>query len=402
MTSILVPDAQTRASLAAIRSLGRAGYDVHAVSADADALGLKSRFADATAVHPAYDDAAFRTWLRAYADRHDIAMIVPSEGVLIALRPVFDEFKALLPVTDDQTALYRGFSKTETVQAFLDADPALGLMDHHPASTVVDLSSPPGADNLPASSTGFFVKAEGEKPAMPHYEPAAAGLGFAADPDEALTLLTDMSKDWHAALVQEACSGVQVGVSVLMDNGKALAVSCVRDCHPVPHSNGTMSLRESCWLPEIAEDTIRRLRHLEWQGCAMGEYRYEPETGAFNLIEINFRYWQYLHLDLWAGMDFPRYQAEWFLKNRRDFDATPALGVRCRDTWPGEVAHLVNELRRRENRPGAKLAAVIGFFARFLNPAIHQDFSFPGDRAIYFRNLSQYIRSEFKSVTRRG
>ena len=401
MTSVLVPDAQTRASLAAIRSLGRAGYEVHAVSADADALGLKSRFADVTAVHPDYDDPAFTDWLRIYADRHDIAMIVPSEGILLAVQPVFDEFKERLPVTNDRTALYRGFSKTETVQAFLDADPALGLMNHHPASTVVDLSSPPTADDLPASATGFFVKAEGEK-GTTGGEPATAALGFAAEIDEAIALLATMSKDWNAALVQEACSGVQVGVSVLMDNGKALAVSCVRDCHPVPHSNGTMSLRESCWLPEIADDTIRRLTHLKWQGCAMGEYRYEAETGEFNLIEINFRYWQYLHLDLWAGMDFPRYQAEWFLEDKRDFNATVRRGVRCRDTWPGEVAHLVNELRRRKNGPGTKLRAVFDFVARFFNPAIHQDFSFPGDRAMYFRNLSQYIRSEFKSVTRRG
>lgn len=402
MTAILVPDAQTRASLAAIRSLGRAGYIVHAASADEHAIGLKSRFAKSAIVHPPYDDPAFPGWARDYVALHNIAMIVPSEGVLLALRPVFDAFRNLLPVTDDQTALYRGFSKTETVQAFMDADASLGLMDHHPASTLIDLSDGPATPDLPPSSTGYFVKAEGEKPHTADGGEQVAGLGFAADSDEATALLTSMSAGWTAALVQEACSGVQVGVSVLMDRGNALAVSCVRDCHPVPHSNGTMSLRESCWLPEIADDTIRRLAHLKWQGCAMGEYRYEPETGEFNLIEINFRYWQYLHLDLWAGMDFPRYQAEWFLEGKQDFGATPRLGVKCRDTWPGEVAHLVNEMRRRDLSRGGKLAAVIGFAARFLSPSIHQDFNFPGDRAMYFRNLSQYIRSEFKSVTGRG
>jgi hypothetical protein len=396
MTPILVPDAQTRASLAAIRSLGRAGYRVHAVSADKFALGLKSRFADAASLHPAYDTPAFPDWLSTYVARHGIEMIVPSEGLLRAIRPAFEEFKALLPVTHDQSALYRGFSKIETVRAFMAADPALGLMNHHPASTVVDLSRPPGPDSLPPSSTGYFVKAEAAKAGA---APVAA-LGFASDSDKAIALLADMSEGWDAALVQEACSGVQIGVSVLMDNGEALAVSCVRDCHPRPHSNGTMSLRESCWLPEIAEDTIRRLAHLEWRGCAMGEYRYEPETGEFNLIEINFRYWQYLHLDLWAGMDFPRYQAEWFLDGKKDFGAAPQLGVKCRDTWPGEAAQLVNEIRRRELSRHAKLAAIIRFAGRFLNPTIHQDFNFPGDRAMYFRNLSQYIRSEFESLTR--
>lgn len=401
MTAILVPDAQTRASLAAIRSLGRAGYDVHAASADERALGLKSRYANAAVIHPSYDDPIFRDWLRDYTGRHDIVMIVPSEGILLALRPAFDEFRKFLPVTDNQAALYRGFSKTETVRAFMDADPALGLMQHHPASTLVDLSKISSGVALPESTSGYFVKAENEKPAPAEIGSTVDGLGFAADSNEATALLDAMSQRWNAALVQEACSGVQVGVSVLMDKGKALAVSCVRDCHPVPHSNGTMSLRESCWLPEIADDTIRRLTHLEWQGCAMGEYRYEPESGAFNLIEINFRYWQYLHLDLWAGMDFPKYQAEWFLEGKRNFDVAPRLGVKCRDTWPGEVAQLVNELRRPDLPASARLGAVVGFAARFFNPAIHQDFNFPGDRAMYFRVLSQYIRSELKSVSRR-
>src|SRR5690606_2672606 len=134
----------------------------------------------------------------------------------------------------------------------------------------------------------------------------------------------------------------------LMDQGRPLALSCVRDRHPLPHSKGTMSLRESCWLPDIVDDTVKRLVYLKWQGCAMGEYRYNPTTGAFHLIEINFRYWQYLHLDIFAGVDFPRLQAEWFLDGKQDFSYDRKLGVIARDTWPGEVAQLANEWKRRD------------------------------------------------------
>ncbi|RMF08030.1 MAG: hypothetical protein D6763_10930, partial [Alphaproteobacteria bacterium] len=167
MTAIFVPDAHARASIAAIRSLGRAGYTVHAGSEHPDALGLKSRFANHATLHPAYHDTQFITWMRAYVARHGIRMIVPSAGVLRALEPVFEEFSHLLPVTSDREVLYGCLSKCTVVRRFQDADPALGLMDHHPASVVVDLDQPVGADQLPPSETGYFIKAEGHRGAGP-------------------------------------------------------------------------------------------------------------------------------------------------------------------------------------------------------------------------------------------
>ena len=42
---VLVLDAHAMGNIAVVRSLGRAGYPVHAVSTRADALGLRSNFA---------------------------------------------------------------------------------------------------------------------------------------------------------------------------------------------------------------------------------------------------------------------------------------------------------------------------------------------------------------------
>lgn len=396
MTAVFVPDAHARASIAAIRSLGRAGYDVHAGSALADALGLKSRFASQTAVHPDYDSERFIGWMKDYVSRHNIRMIVPSAGVLRALEPAFDDFKALLPVSDNPDIIYGCLNKCEVVRRFMAADPTLGLMDNHPASAVLDLDRPATAGHLPPSAAGYFIKAE-----SPRNKAGGDGhlsFAFAETPDDAVRSLEAMRSGWREALVQEACSGVQVGISVLIDEGRPLAISCVRDRHPLPHSKGTMSLRESCWIPEIAEDTIRRLAHLGWQGCAMGEYRYDADRGAFNLIEINFRFWQYLHLDLWAGMDYPRIQAEWFLEGQKSFSAPPKLGVICRDTWPGEVAHLVNEVRRQDLSAAGKLKSALMFMLRFFDPRIHQDFWFPDDRMLYWRNMMRYLFHGFHTT----
>lgn len=397
--SILVPDAHARAPIAAIRSLGRAGYDVHAISPRSDALGLKSSFANQARVHPLFGSPEFLDWIRAYVARHHIRMIVPSTGILFALRPVFTEFKPLLPIMEDIEALYRCFDKTAVVQDFMAADPALGLMNHHPRSAVIDLSRDFSAALLPPSHTGYYVKAEGPRGRAPaDLAHDINGFAVAKDTEAALWALGQMADSWEKALVQESCQGVQVGVSLLMSKGQALAVSSVRDCHPLPHSRGTMSLRESCRLPEVEADAIRRLAYLQWEGCAMAEYRFDESTGDFNLIEINFRYWQYLHLDLWADMDFPLMQAEWFLEGRTEFSNVPVEGVICRDSWPGEVAQITSELRRSDLAVMDKVAAIIMFFARFLNPRIHQDLSFPGDRMLYWRGFLSYLREEVRAL----
>lgn len=399
MTAIFVPSAHARACVAVIRSLGRAGYEVHAASHLHSAIGLRSRYAQYSAIYPPADDPQFINWMRDYVERHDIRMIVPV-GILDGLRPRFDEFKSLLPVTHDEEVLYGCSSKTEVVKRFKAADPALGLMKHHPASSVIDLESEVNADRLPASETGYFIKAEGS--GRQCGDNSISDFAFVENAEKVADVLAAMSAAWDVALVQEACSGVQIGVSVLMDEGDALAVSCVRDCHIHPHSKGTMSLRESCWFQEIIEDAIRRLSYLRWQGCAMCEYRYDESSGEFNLIEINFRYWQYLHLDLWAGMDFPRMQAEWFLEGTKAFDCQYRLGVVCRDTWPGEVAQLVNEIRRPESGVVDKVTAVTLFLARFFDPRIHQDFFFPGDRYLYFLNMKSFFVEELKRLSKRG
>ncbi len=56
---VLVTDAHTLGSLAVIRSLGRAGYPVHACSQQLDALGFFSTFSSKHVVYPSYSNPDF-------------------------------------------------------------------------------------------------------------------------------------------------------------------------------------------------------------------------------------------------------------------------------------------------------------------------------------------------------
>ena len=79
----------------------------------------------------------------------------------------------------------------------------------------------------------------------------------------------------------------------------------------------------------------------------MVEYVWDEATDRFEIIEINPRFWQYLHLDLHAGADFPLMQARWFLDGVEPVQPPVRQGVGCRDVFPGEVAMLVSAARSR-------------------------------------------------------
>ncbi|MCF8474136.1 MAG: hypothetical protein K9G26_05500 [Emcibacter sp.] len=393
MINILVPEAHTRANIAAIRSLGRAGYSVHACSYQKNALGLKSNYVTYAVIQPDYSAPEYLDWLEDYIRHHDIKMIVPTGNFLNSIRSHFEKFKHLLPVSQNPDILYKFFGKTDIVDCYQKAPSELHLMDHHPDSVIIDIKN--DDVKIPKETPfGYFVKFE-DRVENVSDEENIPELNFAKNPAEVREIIDNARHVWQTALIQSGCTGRQVGVSILMDKGEALAVSCVRDVHLKPHSKGTMSLRETCWYEDIVSDAIKRLRFLDWQGCAMVEYRRE-ENGNFTLIEINARYWQYLHLDIKSGVDFPKYQAEWFLEGKKEFTYRPILGTKSRDTWPGEVAWATNELRDSSNAGLRKLRVIEKFIAGFI--LYDDDFNFTGDRKLYFYNFLKYIKSEFTAL----
>src|SRR3546814_15894071 len=97
---------------AAIRSLGRAGYRVHAASPRPDAIGFASRYCTTRARCPAYDAPADAAWARGYVADHGIAAAVQGGAFLLAVEPCFDEFRPPLPLAPDRRIVYRAPRKS--------------------------------------------------------------------------------------------------------------------------------------------------------------------------------------------------------------------------------------------------------------------------------------------------
>jgi len=109
-------------------------------------------------------------------------------------------------------------------------------------------------------------------------------------------------------LLQEFRRGVGVGVEMLIHKGECLALFQHRRLKEEPASGGVavMAVAERP-DPLLADAALKLLRALEWEGVAMVEFRQDPNTGQYALLEVNGRYWGTTSLPLLAGMNFPVY-----------------------------------------------------------------------------------------------
>ncbi len=138
-------------------------------------------------------------------------------------------------------------------------------------------------------------------------------------------------------------------------------------------------------------DAARRLEHLNWQGVAMLEYRWDPASDRLYLMEMNARFWGSLHLALYAGVDFPRLLLDASHGHEERCDAFTE-GVYARLTFPSEVEFVYSLLKDPNVGVRAKLAAVVEFFRLFFDRKVRADLDYPGDRLLYWKMIPRSIR----------
>jgi protein-tyrosine-phosphatase/predicted ATP-grasp superfamily ATP-dependent carboligase len=116
-------------------------------------------------------------------------------------------------------------------------------------------------------------------------------------------------------LVQEFCPGYGVGVDIVGQQGKVLAAFQHVRVHEPPEG-GVSSYRKSVPLSEELLATTRRsCEALQWTGPAMFEFKVDPTSGRTVLMEINGRLWGSVGLAVAAGVDVPVLLYKMLVKN---------------------------------------------------------------------------------------
>lgn len=379
---MLVTDAHAMGSLGAIRSLGRAGYAVVAASDQPTAIGLRSSFATSTLLYPplAADPAAFTEWLSATIARERISAVVPSEGVLLAIRDEYDKFSSVLPLSSDAGIVYAGMSKFDLFDRFSRTP----LAERLPPYLLVEQSDePPDAKSLARLGLPLFLKADAAHALVRGESVVRCCNGL----EEAHATLARLRSRYRRVLIQGYVPGVGVGAFLLRWKGRVLGRFMHRRIHEVPHTGGTSSYRGAWWNDAIFADAVSRAEAMRWEGVAMFEYRWDPRSGAFHLLELNGRFWGSLHLALFAGVDFPRLLLDAFF-GRAEVSVGFDRNVRSRLT-PRDVEYVWSRVKDRDLALSSRLWSVLEFLLLGLDPRVHSDLNFPGDRGLYWHGWKE-------------
>lgn len=386
---VLVPEAQTMGALAVIRSLGRGGYPVHAVSPDSRAVGFLSRWASARVTCPSYGDPAFAQWLSEYRQAHGIRAIVPSDSFLIAVRPQFAEYAPLLPCSNSPRIVYLGQSKSDVLREL-----QRGTTDaarHLPPSLMIGVDDAlPSAAALEALGAPLFLKVDASHALAPGEPSRVIRTQSATDAQRQLMALR---RTYDEVLIQGFVPGRGVGAFFLFWDGQTLAEFQHRRLHEVPHTGGVSSLRESYAHAAIREDAYAKLRHLQWQGVAMLEYRLDERTGKFYFLELNGRFWGSLHLALYAGVDFPTLLIDALRGSPQPPSLAYRRGVRSRHTVPAEMQYVWSRLKDSQLGWRQRFWSIAEFAWLTVDPRVCEDLFFPGDRLVGWRMMARQLRA---------
>ena len=341
MVRVLVTDGESRAALAAVRALGRAGHTVYVSAPRLPSLASVSRFAAGSAVVPP-------TPLLAEQPGHVV-------GRLRELANAWDA-DVVLPVTDAAmsavlrcggSGMGRAVVAGPTLEAYEAVSDKAALLARAarlgcpvPRSAV---AASPSELSAAATQVGYPCVL---KPPSSVGASAGRASGFGTRYVESSTALDAASVGApYPLLVQERIVGTGEGIFLLLDRGRRIAAFAHRRLREKPPSGGVSTYRESVPLaPDVLELAERLLGDVAWQGVAMVEFKRCARTGRAYLMEVNGRLWGSLQLAIDAGVNFP----ELLVRVALGQPAAPVdgyrIGVRSRWLW-GDVDHLVARLR---------------------------------------------------------
>jgi predicted ATP-grasp superfamily ATP-dependent carboligase len=401
--SVFVTDGDQRATLAVVRSLGRAGIPVAVGHHDEQSLAGASRYCVHRVRYPApeCDPTGFQRFLRTEMRAGGYRVLLPMTDVTTQLvAELRDELAGKVRIPIPPAAVVEAARDKRHVLA-LAAN--LGILAPETWEPVAGESLEDFAARIryPAVvKTRFSRQRRGEN--WVH-----GGVTYAATPSELVAKYRAMDAVIPAPIVQETIAGDGIGVFLLLWRGELKAAFCHRRLREKPPWGGVSVLRESLPLDaELVRQSEQLLRALDWEGAAMVEYKRDRRDGRAKLMEVNGRFWGSLQLAVDAGLDFPLLVYRLALGE----DVAPAMAYRAgvKSRWLlGDLDHLLTVLRAKSvanGRPrmeASRLGAVARFF-NFFDPKTHGEVQRWSDRAPGWYECRRWLTETFGSRSRKA
>jgi protein-tyrosine-phosphatase/predicted ATP-grasp superfamily ATP-dependent carboligase len=358
---VLVLGHDTRAFLSVVRSLGRARIEVHVAWFEEGAPALRSRYVAKAHHIPAYrpDEAAWKDALAALMRSERFDLVIPCDDQrglpLAAHRAELERWGRLwLPSPDALAVLGHKHKTTELARSLGIPVPAEAIVSERRELTALrGRFSPPLILKPPSSYTVANVQAR--------------GLVRRADSWEAADLLLDQLLLRGPVAIQEFCRGRGIGVELLLSEGRPLLAFQHLRLHEPLRGGGSSYRRGVPISEELLRAALKLLAAVDYTGVAMVEFKQDPSTRRWVLLEVNARFWGSLPLALASGADFPlalfellvegqtefkrgrvglcarnlRADARWHVTNLRADRSDPTLNSR---PWPGVALETCSSL----------------------------------------------------------
>lgn len=321
---------ETQIGLSIVRELGQAGVPVIGIAQEPDAIGLKSRYLARGLVTKKPRSDELIAEIRALGEEFGkCCLITVSEANLIWLVSHRSEFGKVKPILPPQAALEIVLDKQRT----LLVAQSLGIT----VPETVEPTSMLEAEEL-ARVFRFPAVLKWKDPNVviqylrPHsLQLVKAEYAYSSEEFLAIAHRYDPAGKWP--LVQEYCPGIGLGQFFYMHEGRAIRRFQHVRIAEWPPEGGFSSVCDALPLTEhkdLQEQSISLLQAIGWQGVAMVEYRFDPNTGRAVLMEINGRYWGSYPLAMHSEANFAL--LSYFLESQLGMPQLSAVksGFRCR------------------------------------------------------------------------
>ncbi len=360
---VLVLGSDTRSFLAVVRSLGRAGLEVHVAWCPAYSAALRSKYVKAIHPIPYYrpQDSEWIDRFNELLSEHEFDLVIPCDD------------SSLVPLQLHKQQLVRQQSiyllAEESYRVTSDKHATYAL------ARALDISLPRQAvatnqAELETAIREFGIPAVVKPPRSAEADdPQARRFVKKIRRPEEIELLATPMLARGPVLIQEHFLGIGVGVETLCRNGDILVAFQHERVHE-PLLGGGSSYRKSVPLnPEMLEAARRLMKALDYTGVCMIEFRFNPKSRRWVLIEINGRFWGSLPLAIASGIDFPRYLYEMWVYGKTDFNVRYRSGLYCRN-WLIDLAWLRSNIRLDRTDPTLLTVPLHRVATEVLNPLL--------------------------------
>ena len=297
MNPAVVVDVGWVNGLAAIRSLGRAGIRVLALDHRRSALGFRSRYAEPVVTPDPQDEQEFVSFLAGLAVERAPVFATHDEP-LNAIARAADRLgeRFLYPFPPGEV-----LGRIQTKRGQLEAAGRAGVPTPRTA-----YPTSAGEARAAAELIGFpvLVKPSSTEGFKRRFGKQAFRCETVAEVERAYA-----EAEPYAPMVQEVIPGDDDALytlgSYLSHGGEALGLFCGRKLRQTPPGVGTCRVGEALWVDEVVEQGLTLLRTLEFHGLSQVEFKRDPRDGAYKLMEVNPRLFQWHGLAAACGVDLP-------------------------------------------------------------------------------------------------